>query len=469
MTQRTGSRPPRLAGRRRARRLAGDQTGVATVLGAVLVLGLVAVALVAYQTEHVPHANENREAAHMQQLGHQMALVKGDLDRQTDNRTASSISNPLTLQRSQGFGLLRSTALPGEVRFEPGATGAESTLSAPKLQVFQRDGRSLLGLGENWTLVSTGDVEDIDSVEHLRIRVQDPEGGDEGDYVQLTIRNADGSFGGKIRVEKDEHPSGYTMLIIVDNDEDPTNSPLFQGGESAFQQDQPAWHFVDAMDPQFLFDQLLASAKAPFTLEWEESGYAGEYATSFRSVSGGRQGNSGLVEENFSQSLGRGGALVATVPNSEFPSQTFRLEHGAVIVSQADGSAFRARPGLTFSASGDTVSALFTVPALEGAPDARTSDHVNVRTDPVGGGVNLAGQVPSLHYTIATPHGSLWSEHWTDMLESLGLRSASGHFAVSSNATHATLDLYGAVSDPASEVYDIEIQLRKADIRVELE
>ncbi|HEV8360428.1 MAG TPA: hypothetical protein VGR28_08255, partial [Candidatus Thermoplasmatota archaeon] len=66
---------------------ADDDQGIAVVVGTVMLVGIVLTTLVTVQLYFVPVWEENDEAARLQTLSRQMAELKADIDRQTDNDT----------------------------------------------------------------------------------------------------------------------------------------------------------------------------------------------------------------------------------------------------------------------------------------------------------------------------------------------------------------------------------------------
>jgi hypothetical protein len=58
---------------------------------------------------------------------------------------------------------------------------------------------------------------------------------------------------------------------------------------------------------------------------------------------------------------------------------------------------------------------------------------------------------------------------WTRHLESAGLTAAADHFSITTDATSASLTVYGPTTDPNSTVHDMNIELHHAVVDVRLQ
>ena len=187
-----------------------DEAAVSTVLGAVLVFGLLVLTLVTIQVKFVPVWDRDREADLMETVSQQMATLKSDADRQADNRTSVPVTDPLTLGTGGGFGFFRGTELPGALRYEPPAAGGGFTVTASQANLLARNGRSIYAGTETWTQIAGDSVDAVGEVDHLRLRVETPAAWDTGDSVTLTVTDFNGAYAGKFVLTAIDHGATYS-------------------------------------------------------------------------------------------------------------------------------------------------------------------------------------------------------------------------------------------------------------------
>lgn len=450
----------------KANRFAMDaDTGVSNVVGAILFFALVVTLLVVVRTTWVPAWTSEQESAHMSLVQEQFAGLKSQADKQVSNRSNSPVAEPLTLyqQRSSFF---ESPSLPGTLEVQP--TGASVNVSTNELTVFSaHSSRVSFGASENWQ-EHVDVVESVGLVQHLRIRVLDPESESEGDSVTLRINDAEGAFAGSITVYIDRHPSGYSVKTHVIND---TSVTLYNQGESLFQQDQPAMYWINALADELQFRDVLNAAQAPLTLTMTEHGMQGEYAIDFLEDDGSGVlflgGTGARTLAPYGESFD-GGRLVYQGRSSEFPQQRIIFENGAVILEQEEGAVFLYEPTMAVHATGARTLLDMTVPLVGGEGDAsskRGTISLGVQAVQDSG---YSATAPRYTYAVTTDHPDLWASFWRIAFGDAGLQESAGHFTVSSGPGAASFTLYGPTTDPASTVHDLNVIFRQALVEMDL-
>jgi len=442
------------------------EEGISNVVGAILFFALIATLLVVIRTVYVPAWTSEQEAAHMTLVQEQFAEIKSQADKQVANRSQSPVAEPLTLFKQRSGSFFAAPALPGTVEVEP--EGGSVNVSANELTVFfAQEGRFSFGASENWQ-DHQDVITDIGLVQHLRVRVFDPESESEGDSVTLRINDANGAFAGSMTVYIDRHPSGYSIKTRVLNG---TGATLYDQGESLFQQDQPAVFWIDALADEVQFEDVLNAAKPPLTLTMTESGMQGEFALNYLEDDGSGilflGGTGSRTVAPYSDAF-PGGRLVFQSRNSEFPDQRMILENGAVILEQEAGSVFLYEPGMAVQTTGTKTLVDLAVPLVTGAGDASSKrGTVSLAVQAVGGS-SYSATAPRFTYQVGTEHPALWTAFWQRTFEDAGLSAASGQFSVQSGSGVASFTLYGTTMDPGSTVHDLNVIFHQALVEVKL-
>lgn len=440
-----------------------SEDGVSTVLGGILVFSLVIIFLIMVRTEFAPRWQEEDEAQHMSAVGDQIAVLRAEADRQASNLTNQPVQVPISLLERQTSRLLSPPNLPASLSF---ATGGSIEIGTSEMRVFESGGRSLLGIDEDWTNVGgSPQLTDVEDVHHLRIRIVDPEGADDGNHVDLTITDADSQFAGRLRVYIQEFLSGYAVNVLVQNAAGVT---IYDQGESTFQQHTPPFHWTDALAPELHFIDVLAAAAKPATLDWTEVGITGSFTVTYVDGGGAMAGNSGSLVSDFERTV-TSGKITFEGTSQEFVQQDIHLEAGAVIVTQAEGHAMRTDPVFTVRVAGGQASISMNVPGLSGSSHAITTNGMASVLLESTSSNTIRGTSPDWSVKVPTTHPALWADMWTRHLESAGLTAAADHFSITTDATSASLTVYGPTTDPNSTVHDMNIELHHAVVDVRLQ
>lgn len=452
-----------------AARLTGtDEAAVSNVLGAILVFGLLVLALVMVQVRFVPVWDEDREARHVEAVIDQMSLFKADAERLATNATGGTVSTPLTVSPSGGFTFFQGSGrLGGEAAFTPSPSGAGITLSAPLLRITERGGSPLHALGETWiTIPASGSLTDVAAVAHLRVRVPDPNSETNGDTATLALLDAGGAYAGKAVLTFLRDASERSIQTEIFSAASAT-SPITVQRESYFHQVDPDYVYVNLLDDELLFDQVLAAAEGPFTLQLTRSGLNADYTAAYTAGSGGTGGSpGGLVVPNYASTM-PSGALSFDARNQRLPQQTFILEHGAILVVQPDGAAMLVPPTLSVTGTASQVVLDWVVPGLQG-PSASLSGlrAATLTASAPGARTDIEGIAARLEIQIPTQQPAVWATHLDERLRQGGLSpdGPTPQFTLVQSTGALTMILFGPASAPTDVAEDVVLRYRQATL-----
>jgi hypothetical protein len=453
-----------------------DDDGVSTVLGAILVFGLLVVTLVSIQVNFVPVWDREREASHMQALAGQLASLKADLDRLADNRSTSPVAQPLLLARPSGFSFLSGSALPAEASLAPAAAGSGFTATSPQLRILSRNGQQLFAGGESWQAVAGNTVSDVAAVHNLRVRIAEPASHGTNDSVAVAITDAAGRAAGRVDIVHIDHELTYTLELRTYAASSATTAVTIVQEEHS-KGSPPAYLYLDLLRRDLQFAQVLAAAAPPFRLDITRNGMDADHTIAYTAqvADGGTVlvGQAGLVVPDYAATL-PGGSLIVAAPNQRYPAQTYVLEHGGLLLVQPDGAAMAVGPALTATVGAGQVSLSWTVPALSvPATTVAGTGAASVQLQPAGARTELTAAAASVTFTLATRHGAVWADHLAAVMEAAGLTvgpCASGNPAglnacVAADAAQATLTVYGLQASASSTLDDITLTLKGATIQ----
>lgn len=334
-----------------------NEGGVSSVLGAILIFAILAIAALQYQLEWRPIQEKGAEAAHSSLVGGQMAALKAEIDRQVVNPSAASIANPVSLRGGQN-GLLG-----GSINDRLSVTtGASSVaLAAPKLTIQLADGQFTGVANETWTIVSsTGElVEDVGRIQSLRLRLLEVSRQNDTQFLTITATDSNG-YAGSFRVTV-LNPSGQDWRIHYrvqnrNNDTLYDNPDTFQNSVGPFQ-----YYWVDLLEDRYRFEQVLLATSGPITLTLTkggpDGGLGGEFSITYQSaVSGAVSGGGGSTFTPYSVSAIDTATIRYQAPNARLPQQEYVLENGALVLNQSDGAAFKVPPSVLLTAQPATTN-----------------------------------------------------------------------------------------------------------------
>lgn len=450
-----------------------DEEAVSTVLGAILVAAIFVAFLVVVRVTFVPRWGEEAEASHMRLVERQLVTLKGELDRQVDNRSQGAILNPVSLGVDRVSVLEPSQPL-HSLRFNPSSRTA--SVSSNQLLIQTQNGTSYVGASETWEAVTGGEVSSIAEVLSLRLRLVRVSDNNNGDRVTIRVDDAGGSFAGNISVYVTDLPSGYNINVRV---VDASGAELYDQGVAFEQQDPKEPFWVNCLSDDYRFGQVLGAATKPLKLTLTEqnvdNGGGNEdldasYAITYRQSTGEGSvvvGGGGIVQFNYAQTY-QGGFLQLQSRNLHYPDQDLIIENGAVIINQAEGAVFKVDPQIDAALVGSTTSITIGLPSLVGDDVLVTGTGTATVTSLATRQTTLIAQAPRLNLTVQTAFPALWSNFFTAKLDPVPGFDAGQEFAVSSTATTATVLIYGLTTDPNSTSYDLFVTFRQADIDITL-
>lgn len=451
-----------------------DEQGISNVLGAILVFGLLVMTLVTIQVRFVPVWDEEREAKHVDTVIQQLSLFKADAERLATNATGGSVTDPVTVSPEGGFRFFHPASLGGELTFEPSASDLGIVLESPQLRITQRDGVALYALSENWVAItSTGAEEDITDVNHLRVRLVEPNDEDGGDFASLTVTDASGDYAGKAVITILTDPSERSVQTEIFSASSST-VPITVQRESYFQQVDPEFVYVNLLDDELLFGQVLAAADEPFDLALESDAPTdldADYTVAYIDSEGGSGGSEGgVVVPDYNNTLASGVLSFAT-RNQRLPEQTFVMEHGAILAVQSDGAVVMVPPAFDVAASSDQVILDWVVPGLAGSDTGMSGIRsASLLASSAGAKTSIEALGALVNVTLPTSYPDAWADFFDERMSSAGLSDsgAQPQYTVSVAADSVTLRVFGTVTDPDDDTEDVFLRYQQATISIEL-
>lgn len=478
------------------RTLLDDRDAVTSVVGAILVAGLIVTVLVTINTDYVPVWEEKEESALMKQVVNQLSDVRSGVHRQTENVTAAPVTTLIPLSGDRG-GVFDSPKLPNHVRYEPAPVSVN--ISSKRVLILSANGTSTVedGPDETWQGVGTTPVEDIVEVRSLRLRLDEVDISYHRERAWLNFshkgdkREPLGTF--QVRVEEN-HPDFAVWYKVICHVCSGGSEVLYNQSDTYFGVDEYSPYWIDLLNPEYRFDRILdvADPTMRMTLEFQhlpsnccggDGDLTGEYAITYvKQTENGTvlSGGSGVAKTNYTRIFGDRemaggrldpGRLIYEARNKFVPDQTYILEHGALIVDQPEGTAFVSRPAFHTDLIGKQLKVSFLLPSAVGqrgslsgqvGPQVETAPMVNE---------HLVSGTSNLDINLTTDHPRIWKRFFTEELVDTGL-VPTVHFNITSNASDGwvRLDLRG-FREPAldSEALDITLRFHQATIRVDLQ
>lgn len=454
-----------------------DDEGVSSVIGAVLVVGLLVVTLIKVQVDYVPTWDARREAAMMTQLQGQFAQIQSDLARHAGNRSTAAITDPVTLTSGASFSVFQSSSAPGTLRFTPAAPGTGLTLSSTQLTIETTGGTDLFGLSETWNSVGAGGntVTNVTRIDHLRMRIIDP-ANNQG-QLTLTLTDVNGNCAGVLTlvdtVQGGSDNNVESSVFAARSPPGPTCASTALSIEDWNEKKQlsPPYFYWDAFDANSQFPAVIAAAHYPLTVAFTRVTLQGDWTMAYDVVTpggGGHVGGSGQVVPNYS-SVALGGRLSASKSNLRYPSQTYTIEYGAVVLDQPEGSVFAVPPLLSVSSTPTGTLVTATVISLTGSQAVLSGlDQASVALASTDPGLDMQAFGPQITFSLLTTHPTLWGTFWDTTLKAAGLSSASGQYTVATTANSATLTVWGPVTPPGDTTNDVFLTYGQADVSIQL-
>lgn len=433
-------------------------------------LALVVSVLVTVRVSFVPSWEKDAEAQHMRLVEGQMSTLLSLLDQQVGNETASALTTPVSL-RQPSTSVFAGARLPHTFSFEE--TGAAMRFAAPSLWLIERNGTDLSGAQESWSGAQGASLTGVSRMESFRMRLDSIAATHVGDEVVFTVTNATGAYAGDLRLTVSAYPSGFNVDVRV---RDATSTVLYDQGDAFFQQTTIAPYYLDLLDERFRFDRVLGSAATPYDVAATVTNIDGgggnldfiaDYAATYIqwTAEGTFVVGTGAPVVAYNESYA-GGLLRFASRNQYFVEQDYVLENGALVLNQSQGSVFRSEPAVRVSLVGNVTDVEVVLPTLEGENVTLSTRSTAIVSLAAFQHNRITAKAPSLTIEITTAFPDLWSSFWTSELGALAGFTDGTHYAVATNASVVTVQIYGSASDPASSYTDLLFDLSQADIEL---
>lgn len=465
------------------RHLRRDDQGVSLVLGAMLITGLALIAFATYQTQVTPQLTERAQHQHLQDVTRELSVLAAEIGRDPANRSRDVGAHPIPMGY-EAPGLIGDRPVSGALTFEPGSTPAELTSNRVVIQRLNTSER--ITQPETWSDVNgSGQIDGISKVANLRIKLDEIAREMNGDHVVIEATDADGQSAGSFRLCIARHSPDWDLHYVV---KDADGTILYNNADSYFQNQVYAPFWVNVLDPNYRFDQVLASAEPPLTLDLaveDDLGAAddcpgdgapgtgtgeldAEYAITYLEATDAGtiiRGGGGLERTDYNQSF-PGGVLTYETDGSDGP-RTVVLEHGALALEQSEGAVFRMPGRFEVSLSGNIVSIDLDLPHLVGDAGSTTGTSTAIVTATPEAAYRLEGQASNLTLNLTTAYPGLWVEAWRDELDAAGLSGAT--FEIEQGTDWARVDIWGLLDTaPGSDRLDLFVRVDAVPVQLEL-
>lgn len=465
----------------RALPLRKDERAVSTVLGAVLLFGLLIVTLVTVQVEFVPVWDEDREARHMDEVAGQLSQFASDLDRQVENATSSSLSDPLRLEREAGFRFFSSgDGLAANVGFTAATTGAGVSLSSPRMTILEQNGRELTAIADSSAWIDLDNVDDdysdITDLRVLRVRIPWPSDTNDCNSALVAILHIYDIVGDELArvVHTCLDTSGERSIeteIFYREDTASAFTEVSGDTEAIFQNADAEYFYIDLMRSELLLAPVLSSLNGPLSMQMEDLGLEAGYVLVFDDSTGGTQGGGGtLVGRTVSPYPSsateyEGGTLVFTSSNQEFVEQQYVVEHGAVLRVQSEGAAIVVAPRFDVQPTSSQTRIDWNLPTMQGVSQTLAGSSLATLTaSRAGESFSILAGAAQITLELPTAYPDAWRTFFERELTEAGLTSAEYSFP--SVAGAVALTITGTSSNPADD--DLLLEFVQADIDVDL-
>ncbi len=463
--------------------LVRDDRAVSLVLGAMLLTGLALLAFVTYQTQIAPQLEEEAASQHVQTVARELADLAASIETDASNQSVDVAAHPLELGYTVS-GPLGDRPAGGALTFDP--ESAPVRLDAHRLVVQRLNASERITQPETWHDVNgTDTIEDVERVVSLRIKLDAIRREMTGDHVSIHVEDAEGEHAGTFRVCVAKHSPDWDLHTVV---KDADGTILYNNADSYFNNQiyEPFW--INPMNPDYRFDQVLATATSPMTLEMQTEDDLGaaddcpgdgtpptgseelsaEYATTYLETTDAGpilQGGGGIEHTDYNRTF-TGGRLAHTSSSPDHAT-TLTLANGPLVLDQGDGEIFRLPPRFHAGLAGNTVVLDVAVPYLTGDPGSTTGTSTAVLQATPEAGYHVSGEASNLTMNLTTAHPALWRDAWETKLEAAGLSGSTYEIAVGPG--WARLDVWGLVdTDPGSETLDLFVRIDAVPVEIEL-
>lgn len=457
---------------------------VSTVVGAILILGVLVGAITVFQLEVVPGLKEDAESEHASTAHRSMADLDTHLLRELSDVSHAPSSTSVPLQPDQPPFVPESSQT-STVSFS--AETGETAISSPSLKVVQRNGSTLLSGGSGdetpWQNVQNGEtISNISEVIGLRIKLTDADP-DDGDSLTIEATDANGDYAGDIQVRADINQPDLDLIVQTREPPSPGTVIFHNHIISIHQERWDSDYWIDALLDLYWFELQLENAEKPIDLTFQTGGFDAEYKISYseRSSSGlSTVVGAGETIADYSRSFPTG-TLSYDLQNEFYVDQTLDIEHGSLLVRQADGSAFMVDPPLSVEADSERAQINLDVLSLIGdSGQVSGSNLATVRTN-TQTHQSLQAAAGELTFTWDTNAPERWQDWLEDELTDAGLTSSNCppqsadsacQFETQTTSGSVELTVHGPHAqdgDPSNPERDLSLILERGAINTEVQ
>lgn len=438
---------------------------VSTVIGGILILGLVAIMMVMVQTTWVPVWEEADEAQHMELVSRQLSDMRRESHRLTSEGGQAAM--PITPGVVEEGGFFAKPKLPGNVHLFPADIGV--SITAPQVRIHASAGGSVQGHQASYAPVATGLQETgLHDIDHFQLRVVDPST-TVGGTSQLSFFDSASDLRATLDIAIIDSGAGYrvqaTSTAASGGDPVGRMSSYYDDG------DDPGHHLINVLNPDLGLAGILGAMGEPITVAFTENGMELQYALGYWVVDGDsnrvREAAGGDVINNYAAQY-IGGSLAYFSNNQYFPAQDYILQAGGVILRQGGDSTFRFAPAWQASLVGDVLRIDASVPLFHGPASAFSTPNTVSIDMSATAQEGLEGSLPRAVWNVTTSFPDAWADHFSLQMQGLGF-SDGDEYVLTTGATWAQLDLRGTESDPDDLTdHDIYLVLSQADINIRM-
>ncbi len=445
-----------------------DDEGVANVVGAILLLGIMVSALVMVQSTFVPVWGEDEETAHSADVLNQFARIKSTTDGAYTNQSSPSISHAITGSSDGGRGIWMRDSRSGDLHFQPAAERVN--VSSPAITVLVLNGKETAILSEKWIRSNSTDViEGVGELEHLRLRLSGNGANNlefkKNGFVRAELHDQSGEFAGSFMAYAPEKFDENVWVRIRDST---GYTVLDQQYSTKLKLQEHGQFWINALDPSLPFREVLDATEGPYNIslsydfpeldptKWPLVDYAIAYsqkATSGQDVLFG-SAIAGKTLYNYQENVG-GGRLVFSPYYQHAQHQEVSLENGAIIVAQGDGAVIAVPPDFTVSKVANVIAVSATIPALQGSADsASQGGSMTVQIRPTTS-TSLVGTTTEWSLSIPTAYPTAWASYFDRTMAEAGIAPGM-EYTVTQGTDNVTLRITG---DPANgNTHDVQIK-----------
>lgn len=444
------------------RRLRQDR-GVATVIGAILLTGILLGSLVIVRLTFVPVWQEDAEARHASVVTTQVSSLKSEVDKALHNRSAATVTTPITLGKG-GSNLLTPDVGGSSIAFAP--SDAPTRLWSHRLQLIQLNETIVYGSEESWSGVAGAtSLTEIGKVLNFRLRVHEIGKSHNGHSITVTLTDGLGAYAGEFEVHQESNPPDSDIYYTVRN---AAGEEIFDNAYAIHNANDYGPYWVDLLDSEFRFDRVLSEAEPPISITLTENQFTGDFTITYQEAGpdGRIVGNSGSFVTDWKRKFD-GGTFSYTSENAYFVRQDLVIDNGALVLDQSDGAIFKVPPAFDVAFLGTRVNLDFTLPVLEGDTTTLSSQGTAVVRTTAKQPTFLGASTSNLTIEISSRYPQLWADHLRGELLAAFLTEGD-HFDLAVSGDRVRLELWGPITDPTSTSLDINFRFTQANVLMEV-